>query len=448
MGKAILDASLYRFNEREPSYWEATVSRPAEETLHQEVSTEVAIIGGGFSGCSAALHLARDHGISSAVLDAGSVGWGASGRNGGFVNIPASKLSVSQLVRRFGLDETKRFFAASVEASKLPKNLAAEEGFDIRPQGRGWYTVAHHPNRMPKLRAYAQSLRNSFGIPCRILDATEFRDEVHEGPEAFGGLHMDVGHALHPLAYCLGLAESARRRGATLYSASPVIKWQREGKRHRLITPGGSVRANQVIVATNGYTSDSLHPSISGRILPAISNILVTRPLTADEISQKNWLSEAPIINTRTLVYYYRMLPDRRILFGARGDVSGDPRSMKAIRSRMSAEFYRIFPHLTGVEFDYFWRGVVALSQKLTPSIGQLAEDDTVYYALGYQANGVATAPYAGKLVATAIGTRRPVSVPLPMAGLPAKFLIPRIRPLALATAYTWYRVKDWYQDR
>lgn len=235
MGKTVLDKSLYRFDEHEPSYWEATVARPPGYALQQNISTEVAIIGGGYTGCSAALHLARNHGIHSTVLDAGSVGWGASGRNGGFVNIPASKLSVAQLVRRFGLDETKRFFAASVEASKLPKSLAAEEGFDIRPQGRGWYTVAHHPNRMQKLRDYADSLRNNFGIPCRVLEQQEFRDEVHDGPEAFGGLHMDVGHALHPLAYCLGLAEAAKRRGASLYSLSPVIKWERESGRHRLI---------------------------------------------------------------------------------------------------------------------------------------------------------------------------------------------------------------------
>ncbi|AFL50319.1 glycine/D-amino acid oxidase-like deaminating enzyme [Sinorhizobium fredii] len=448
MTETILDKSLYRFDEREPSYWEATVTRPAERILQSTVSTEVAIIGGGFTGSSAALHLARDYGIGAVVLDAGSIGWGASGRNGGFVNIPASKLSVAQLVRRFGLEETKRFFAASVEASKLPKALAEEEGFDIKPQGRGWYTVAHHPNRMPKLRDYADRLQNHFQVPCRILEADEFRSTVHNGTEAFGGLHMDVGHALHPLSYCLGIAGAAERRGAELYSSSPVVKWEREGSRHRLVTAGGTVLADRVIVATNGYTSDRLHPSIAGRILPAISNILVTRPLSREELAGQNWLSESPIINTRTLVYYYRLLPDRRILFGARGDVSGNVQSMEKIRQRMSSEFARIFPTLRSVSFDYFWRGVVALSQKLTPSLGQFEEEPSVYYALGYQANGVATAPYAGKLVAKAIGERQRVSAPLPMAGLPARFLIPTARPAALAAAYTWYRFTDWYQDR
>ncbi|WP_051440996.1 glycine/D-amino acid oxidase-like deaminating enzyme (plasmid) [Ensifer sp. WSM1721] len=448
MAETILDKSLYRFDEREPSYWEATICRPKERILQSTVNAEVAIVGGGFTGTSAALHLARDYGIKAVVLEAGSIGWGASGRNGGFVNIPASKLSVAQLVRRFGLEETKRFFAASVEASKLPKTLAAEEGFDIKPQGRGWYTVAHHPNRMPKLRDYAENLRNHFQIPCRVLDADEFRSTVHDGVEAFGGLHMDVGHALHPLSYCLGIAGAAERRGAELYSSSPVLEWGRDGRRHRLLTPGGAVLADRVIIATNGYTSDRLHPSIAGRILPAISNILVTRPLTREEISQQKWVSESPVINTRTLVYYYRLLPDQRVLFGARGDVCGSVQSMEQIRQRMSSEFYRIFPHLTDITFDYFWRGVVALSQKLTPSIGQLGDDETVYYALGYQANGVATAPYAGKLVANAIGTRRPVSAPLPMAGLPAKFLVPGTRPMALASAYAWYRFKDWYHDR
>lgn len=301
---------------------------------------------------------------------------------------------------------------------------------------------------MPQLRNYAEDLKNHFQIPCRILDADEFRSTVHDGTEAYGGLHMDVGHALHPLSYCLGIAGAAARRGAEVYSKSPVLKWEREGRRHRLFTPGGTVLAHNVIIATNGYTDDRLHPSTAGRILPAISNILVTRPLTQEELSKQNWVSESPIINTRTLVYYYRLLSDGRILFGARGDLTGNVRSMEKIRERMSLEFARIFPALADVTFEFFWRGVVALSQKLTPSIGQLDEDHSVYYALGYQANGVATAPYAGKLVAKAIGTRQGVDAPLPMAGLPARFLIPSARPAALAAAYAWYRFTDWYQDR
>ena len=262
----VLDQSLYRFELREPSYWEATVDRPAGQTLKAAIRTDVAIIGGGYTGTSAALHLARGYGIGAVVLDAGTVGWGASGRNGGFVNIPASELSVAQLVRRYGLEETQRCFAASVEASKMPKQLAAEEGFDIRPQGRGRFTV--------------------FERACQ------------------------------------------------------------------------------------------------------------------------GWSNEAPVISTRSLAYYYRLLPNRRVLFGARGDVSGGPHAMDSIRRRMCSEFARIFPALSQVTFDYFWRGVVALSQKLSPSIGRLEEDPSIYYALGYQANGVATAPYAGRLVADAIGRR------------------------------------------
>lgn len=447
MTRVVLDKSLYHFELREPSYWEATVDCPVGRTLQATLRTDVAIIGGGYTGTSAALHLARDYGIGAVVLDAGGVGWGASGRNGGFVNIPASKLSIAQLVRRYGLEETKRFFAASVEASKMPKQLAAEEGFDIRPQGRGWFTVAHHPNRMKKLNAYARDLREHFAIPCRVLDKDEFESEVHRGSETFGGLHMDVGHALHPLAYCLGIGQAAERRGAQLYSSSRVERWERDGKLHRLITPGGTVLADRVLVATNGYTCDDLNPAIAGRVLPAISNILVTRPLTDDELASQGWSNEAPVINTRTLVYYYRLLPDRRVLFGARGDVSGDLRAMDSIRHRMCSEFARIFPALAQVTFDYFWRGVVALSQKLSPSIGRLEEDTSVYYALGYQANGVATAPYAGRLVAKAIGEGVGVKAPAPMAGLPPRFLLPSARRSALAAAYAWYRLTDWWGD-
>ncbi|MDZ7749695.1 MAG: FAD-dependent oxidoreductase [Halofilum sp. (in: g-proteobacteria)] len=430
-----------------PSYWEATLgdARPDWPALAGDACCDVAIIGGGFTGLSAALHLARDHGIDARVLEAGPIAWGASGRNAGFCLLAATKLSIAQMLRRYGQAETQRFYAAQREGIELVRELCASEGIDCERRGEGTLTVAHVPGRLDELRREADTLTRLLGIPARVYTRAEFRALAHDGTEQHGGLHTGTGFALHPLKLALGIARAAERHGATLHGHSGVRDWRREGAAHMLHTAGGRLRARRVIVATNGYYPDGLHPRLDGRTLPALSNIIVTRPLDADELACQRYRAAEPICNTRTLLFYYRLLPDGRFLFGARGDTTGRPADGVRMRAWMERRLGEVFPAWRGVAVDYFWRGLVCVTRRLAPSIGRLEDDPTVWYGFGYHANGVNTAPWTGMRLARAVagGLDADAVAPLAMRGLPARFPLPALRLWALRGAYLWYRLQD-----
>jgi len=430
-----------------PSYWEATAPAddPGWTPLEGEASCEVAIIGGGYTGLSAALHLARDHGIEARVLEAGGrIGWGASGRNGGFCCLPATKMSIGGMVRRFGLDEAKRFFAAQVEGIGLTRALATEDAIDCELAGDGLFEVAHRPQALPGLKDYGEALTRHFGIRTSLHSREAFREAGHDSAEQFGALQIHAGFALNPLKFAVTLAQAAAKAGARLHPRSTVMRWLREGGRHLLATDRGLLRAKHVVVAANGFMRERLHARFDARLLPVLSNIVVTRPLTTGELMAQAWRTETPLVNARRMLFYYRKLPDDRILFGARGDLTGRPEDGARMRQWMERRFGEVFPAWRGIETEYFWRGLVCMSRALAPSLGRLPDDPSVSYGFGYHANGVNTAPWAGQRIAAMIaGKETEDDLPAVVRGLPPRVLLPSLRPTYLAAAIAWYRLTD-----
>jgi glycine/D-amino acid oxidase-like deaminating enzyme len=430
-----------------PSYWEETAGslRGDWPALEGDQTCDVAIIGGGFTGLSAALHLARDHGIDARVLEAGPIAWGASGRNGGFCLIGATKLSIGAMVRQYGLEETQRFYAAQQEGVDLVRDLCETEGIECDRCGDGTFAVAHAPGRFDELREEADDLTRLFGVPTRLWSREAFREIGHDGTEQYGALHIGKGFALHPLKLALGMAAAADRHGATLHGHSGVLDWTRDGASHVLHTAGGRLRARRVIVATNGYWRDGLHGSFDGRTLPALSNIIVTQPLSDEELARQSYRTETPIHNTRALLFYYRLLPDRRFLFGARGDTTGHPADGERMRAWMTRRLGEVFPGWSDVPITHFWRGLVCVTRRLAPSIGRLDDDPSVWYGFGYHANGVNTAPWTGMRLARAVAGEIDATAVAPavMRGLPARFPLPALRLWALRGAYLYYRFQD-----
>ena len=428
-----------------PSYWQETapVAQDGYPGLDEDAHCEVAIIGGGYTGLSAALHLARDQGIEARVLEAGPIGWGASGRNGGFCGLAATKLGIETMLKRYGEVETKRFYAAQLEAIDLVAALADDEGIAYDRQGDGNLEVAHRPAAFTELEEQAELLQRLFGIPTRLMSREAFAEAGHDSTEQFGALHMAVGFGLHPLKLLAGLAAAAARRGAIVHGRSAVLEWRRESGCHRLITASGSLLAKRVVIATNGFTPEDLDPRFAGRTLPALSNIVTTRPLTAEELAAQRWQTDCPICNSREMLFYYRMLPDRRLLFGARGDTSGHPAAAERMRTWMVRRLGEVFPAWRNVPISHFWRGPICLTRRLTPAIGRLKDDPSVAFGFGYHANGVNTAPWTGMMLARLIAGAADDALPLAMRGLPGRFPLPALRLWALRAAYLYYRLRD-----
>lgn len=440
--------SMYDAGSPAGSFWEddAPALAPGVDqgALSSDVECDVAIIGGGYTGLSAALHLARDHHIDVCLLEAGPLGWGASGRNGGFCSLPPTSLSYRQLIARYGLDEARRFIASQVEAIDLVADLARDESIDLGRQGEGTLHVAHAPGHFKDLMEEAEFLKNKFGMSVSLLSREEMAETHYDSNEQFGALLNRTGFGLQPLSFARGLAAAAARAGAKLHGRSQVLRWRKNGAIHHLITASGSLRARRVIVATNGFTRAPIRPNLSDRLMPVLSNIIVTRPLSESERAAHHWQTEFPCSNTRRLLFYYRMLPDHRFLFGARGDLTGKPADGAKMRALMERRLGEVFPHWAGVETTHYWRGFVCMTSRLTPAIGQMPDDPSIYFALAYHGDGVSAAPWAGRTLAHFIGGRMSFDeIPAPFKGIPPRIPFPSLRRWYLLAALGYYQYQD-----
>ncbi len=428
---------MYRFDQPAPSYWEATsvgAGLPAAEPLCGDEQCDVAIIGGGYTGLSAAYHLCRDYQLDVRVLEAGHIGWGASGRNGGFCSIGAEVLGAEKMVDKFGLDCARSYYAGQVEAVGLVRDLIIDEGIDSPRQGDAEVAIAVSARGFVQLKKHAEFQFRVLGLDSQVLEAAEFREHFFDSPLQQGGAVLKPTFGLHPLRYVRGLAAAAERRGARIHAHSEVVAWSRQDGRHILTTKAGTIRAARVIVATNGFAPEHLHRVLRGRVLPMISSIVVTRPLNTDELAAHRWRTECPAITSLSLLNYFRLLPDGRFMFGGRGGASGDAAGTERNYVRLIARMHELFPLWRDVRIDYRWQGLVCMTRKRTPSIGQFENDRSVYFAFGYHGNGVNTATWSGKQVADWLATNKldsavpPASLPAIVQGMPARFPLPSLR--------------------
>lgn len=431
------------------SYWAAS-AQPLElstPALSGEVSCDVAIIGGGYTGLWTAYRLARDYGMDVRVLDATAPGWGASGRNGGFCSVGATKLSYSAMVRRYGRDAAQTFIRTQWDAIEQVRGFLDETGTDAMTHSDGELQVAHRPKFIADLKADFEHNRDEFGEDCTFYDRAGLDSIGASSPEFHAGLVTRRGFALHPMRYVRAVAKAAADAGAVLHGDSPVQSWTQKNGKHHLQTPGGTVIAKHAVLATNGYSSENLPDWMAGRALPVMTSIVVTRPLTEEEKAEQGWTTDLMTYDTRRLLHYFRLMPDNRFLFGGRGGWDASPDGRAATTSRVHADFQRMYPVLKDVQIEYNWSGFVCLTADLVPYLGRIDTMDNAWTAFAYHGNGVAMASWSGATLAGLIAGNQTVenAVPAMMRTPPRKFPLPWLRLAYLRAAYMGYKITDEY---
>ncbi len=426
------------------SYWAATAGEmPADDgPAPAQADTEVAIIGGGYTGLSCAYHLAR-HGIRSIVLEANRAGWGCSGRNGGFARMALGRLTTAQMIAEWGHSAASDAFTMMRASLANVRTMIADGNIACDALEAGHLKIAHRASRTDELKREAAVLQRDFDYPAEFIEADELRSRHVGGLQSFGALRIPDALAVHPLKLTAGVLNMARAAGARVHGASPVTAWSKRGAEHILTTPFGSVRAKTVVIATNGYTPQLLHPAVRATLLPVLSHIIVTRPLTAGEIAAANFVTRHVLTDSRRLLYYWRRLPDDRILFGGRGALTDHPKTNARQREFLLAELKSKYPGLEQVTVDYDWHGWVCLTRDFLPHIYHAHDDRTVRYALGYQGSGVALSLYAGRLLAQSIAGS-PAEPLLPQIYLPlARYPLHNLIRIPQRLAYLWYKHLD-----
>ncbi len=377
------------------SYYAAT-QNPAPELRPLEGScrADVAIVGGGYTGLSCALHLAK-RGYQVVLLEARKMGWGASGRNGGHLGSGQRKDQIS-LEKMLGSTAADQLWELAQDAKSLCRGLITEYEIDCDLK-----SGAAHPNHKPgydsETRAYVEHLRNYYQY-----DQIEFlgRDEMHAivGSDGYYGGSMDYGAGhLHPLNYVLGLAHAAKQNGAILHE-STVVEGYQEGSTIRLLTDRGTVEADSIVLACNGYLG-RLDKRLSGKIMPINNFMIATEPLSEECVNQIN-PRDIAISDSRFVVNYYRLSADKRLLFG--GGENYRQNFPRDIESFVRKPMLEVYPQLAHTAIDYAWGGTLAVTLNRMPHFGRLGKHNT-YFAQGYSGHGVALATLAGKLIADAI---------------------------------------------
>jgi len=421
-------------------YWHTTVQMPDDSNLTPiPAEVDFAIIGGGYTGLSAARTLAQ-HGAKVVVLEAETIGWGASSRNGGMA-LTGLKVGMATIIKKYGRELAKTLFQYSLDSVNTVEQIVKEENIDCGFERYGHLLTANKPKHYESLKDEVEFMAKEFNHKVRLVPAGELKSEI-ESNVYHGALVDEVSGGLNPAQYVAGLAAAAEKAGAMLCAKARVTRLERSERRFVIETERGSLSAKSVLVATSGYTGN-VTKKLQKKIIPIGSFIIATEKLSdemANELSPHNRM----IFDYKHFLNYFRLW-DNRMIFGGRAAFF--PENEKTIEQ--SAEILRremvsVYPQLKDVSVEYAWGGTLDFAFDQMTHVGEV---DGMFYSLGYAGHGVAMGTHLGKTVAEAMVKGNIKEHPFAQFDFPnAPLGIYNGSPWFLPFAGMWYKILDWVE--
>jgi glycine/D-amino acid oxidase-like deaminating enzyme len=402
--------------------------------------TEVAVIGAGYTGLNCALSLAES-GIEATILEANQPGWGCAGRNAGFILPGSGRLGYSAIRKKYGEQAAGLCYRDYFDAlDSIAERLEAMPE-PVQLVNSGYLKIAHNKSAAKAMQQEWLQLPAEYKQQSEWISDTQISQQFIPGYQGAGALFRESGQALNPFRYAQGLSRMVSDSGVKLYADSPVTTWHKDGNKHVLSSTNGKVTADKVVIASNAYSATGLHRHMRKQF-PVLSSILVTTPLPSE--SADSWYAHLTAMDTRSLKYYYRLLPDNRILFGGRGAISGKQADSETSQKALKAAFNSYFPALADLQTSHFWNGWVSVAYDDLPHIGKTPEDSSVYFATGFCGSGVSFATHAGKRIAQLIQGKTSSVFDSPVYQQPLPdFPFARFRRTGLRGFYIWQKCLD-----
>ncbi|MEX2460620.1 MAG: FAD-binding oxidoreductase [Paenibacillaceae bacterium] len=374
------------------SYWAKTSNTQRNrEQLAGSVTTDVVIVGAGFTGLATSYYLQK-LGYKTVVLDEHCVGWGGSGRNGSLMLV-GYKHSLVAIAKKYGIEAAKEMLHMSLDGINLVKEIVENHQIACDLTKKGSFCAAFKPSHFEGLKKEQEFMMKHLDYENYIVDAKNSKQEV-DSPLYHGGLIDPNSHYFHPLNYAIGLADAVESVGGVIYEQSPAISISRQQNRVTVSTPQGQVEAKELVIATNGYTSP-LVKKLYKSVIPVKSFMIATNPLDP-KVADSLIPNRRGVFDTKKWLYYFRLSTDNRLLFGGRVDFRAEENDK--LFSTLRGNMLEVFPQLQNSKIDLKWGGNLALTMDMFPHIGRT--EDGTHFALGYSGHGVSLSTLMGKLLA------------------------------------------------
>ncbi len=423
------------------TFWRSTHQPSPRPSLKQDSECEWLIIGAGYTGLGAACELKQQSPDAAViVIDSHDIGFGCAGRNGGFVLSGTGRYSLPAIAKKWGSGIAKGMQQEFQHAVAEVNKRIQQGNIDCDLQAGPYLKIAHNKKQAELLKHAVAANEQEFGVTAQYLSTQQLSSQLTI-EHAFGA-SMQAGQSLNPLKYVDGLATLADKEGAQLYTRTPALTIAQHQSGWVVETPHAKINAENILLASNAYSPRKFHPIIDQRQFPVQSSIIVTAPLP-EALQKATGLNKAmTMMDTRMMKYYYRTLPDGRLLFGGRGAVTGNNADSPLSKQRLVNAMKVSFPALSNTDIEYFWSGWVSVALDSMPRI-IFDHNQRIGYSMGYCGSGVSFATLAGaRLAQRALGQDVDTSLPLYKNALP-RYPLAALRRIGLRALYSW---AHWFE--